>query len=178
VIPSLIPYKLDPYIKEVVTEFALANEDLFIWNHSNTEQKLRRYCDLNKVKTDISDIVEEYSQELYKRLNMTTTLTEPMFGNFVGVNFSGGSVHSHTDPTIDGYNHVRLNFLVSKPSSGGMPIINDKEYSIDENLGWVNLANKYRHASTVVAGTTPRILLSLGKYVIKEESDHYENLYR
>lgn len=177
-IPSLISYKLDPYIKDLVIKFAYENEESFTWNFSNTRFKTRRFCNLNKIQSNISTIIENYSKELFKQLNMLDTLTEPMFGNFVGVNLEGGSVHAHTDLTEDNYNHIRLNFLVSKPYSGGMPILNDKEYVVEEDFGWINMANKWKHASTVVSGTKPRIILSLGKYVVKQESDHFDFLLK
>ena len=172
-IPSLIPNKLDPYIKDLVIKFAYENEESFTWNFSNTVLKTRRFCNLNKIQSNLSNTIENYSKELFNQLNMINTLTEPLFGNFVGVHLAGGSVHSHTDFAINNYNHIRLNFLVSKPYSGGMPILSDKEYFVDEDFGWINVANKWKHASTVVSGTKPRIILSLGKYVIKQESDHF-----
>jgi hypothetical protein len=94
-----------------------------------------------------------------------------LFGIFLGVNTQTGFVHEHTDPTKQGYYHVRLNFLVSKPFAGGMPVINGQEFSVDENESWINLASEWWHKSTPVVGDKPRIVLSLGALVEKTQVD-------
>ena len=65
--------------------------------------------------------------------------------------------------------HTRFNILLSKPTKGGNPIIQDIEYNVDENEGWMCVSGVKEHATTEVEGDKPRIMLSFGHWVPKEE---------
>jgi hypothetical protein len=132
----------------------------------------RRFCILNQTDTPITDLMMEYRKEVFRNFGIPTFEEEPMFGIFLGVNTETGFVHEHTDPAKPGYYHVRLNFLVSKPFDGGMPVINGEEFEIEEDQCWINLASEWKHNSTPVVGDRPRIVLSLGALVEKTKVDY------
>ena len=114
--------------------------------------------------------MQSYSDSLFEELKMIDTKPEPMFGNFIGVNLENGFVHKHKDSRANnGFYHVRINFLVQKPISGGMPVIEEQLYLVEENQSWLNLASEWVHSSTPVVGDKERIVLSLGKYVNPKE---------
>lgn len=126
----------------------------------------RQFCILNKL-TEQSIVKKAISirNEKYMELGVNEFIDEPIFGIFLGVNNEGGNVHQHKDPTVTDYDHVRINFLLSKPEKGGMPIIEEKELSIEEGDSWLNIANLWKHSSTPVVGNKDRVVLSLGALV-------------
>tara|TARA_R110000787_G_scaffold104425_1_gene211476 strand:+ start:214 stop:768 length:555 start_codon:yes stop_codon:yes gene_type:complete len=78
----------------------------------------------------------------------------------------------HTDTTDDQNSYTtRLNVLLSKPETGGEPIIkkNGSEIVIPvkKNEPWICVAGKYEHSTVKTKGKTPRILLSFGYDVSK-----------
>lgn len=131
----------------------------------------RQFCILNRINHEIKDLANKLRIEKYKELGVNKFLEEPHFGIFLGVNNEGGSVHLHTDPAPKGYYHTRINFLLSKPKSGGLPIYNDATHDYEEGASWLYLANIWPHASTPVVGKKDRIVLSLGALVKQETID-------
>ena len=133
----------------------------------------RKYCPLNRTEEVLKIKVAEFANYCYGTFNINV-IPEPKFGNFIGVNTDGGAVHPHKDPrSVNNEVHVRINFLVSKPHIGGMPVINNTEYNIDEGDCWVNLASEELHQSTKVQGDKPRIVLSLGSYVNENQIPNF-----
>jgi hypothetical protein len=156
VLPIIIPSEL----KNKILTFVKVNENSFIANGHQ-----RKYCNLNNTETDLKYEIQKFAEYCYGLYNINVK-TEPMFGNFIGVNLEGGSVYPHKDPrSKDNEIHVRINFLVSKSITGGMPILDGIEYKINEGDCWVNLASEMVHQSTVVEGDKPRVVLSLGSFV-------------
>lgn len=153
----------------LIKTFALdnyKNEKIFTKNPISPN---RQYVNLLQKNTTISDLSKKVWSRVFAELGFDPILEEPLFGIFLGVITEGGSVHTHTDPgqTIDGvfFEHVRINFLLSKPYCGGMPVVNNNEIIVQENEGWFNLASKWNHGCTTVKGNKPRICLSLGALV-------------
>jgi hypothetical protein len=146
-----------------VTNFVIDNfdNDKFFKNNGNS----RRYCSVTNVNTPVTDYLKQLRVEKFKEIGIDSFLEEPVYGIFIGVNGESGFVHPHKDSSIDGHEHFRLNFLVSKPENGGMPVIDGKTYQIDEGQSWINIASKWAHMSTPVVGSKNRIVLSLGGYV-------------
>lgn len=152
-------------LKEKILKFALGNESTNYFSLNNAGMG-RRYCPLNEYNHPLTEEVKVFSKYAYQQLGVSEFIEEHMFGNFIGINESGGSVHRHQDPRHDnGYYHLRLNFLLQKPAVGGNPLINDVEYEINEGESWINYASEWWHASTPVKGSNPRVVLSLGAYV-------------
>jgi hypothetical protein len=143
-----------------------SNDSYFIDNGNS-----RRYSSLTKFETPISDLAKRIRNESFKSLGILSFEEENIYGIFLGVNGEGGFVQPHRDQRIDGHEHFRLNFLISKPDGGGMPVINGKEYNIDEGESWINIASRWAHMSTPVVGKKNRIVLSLGGQVKIEDVD-------
>jgi hypothetical protein len=131
----------------------------------------RRFCNLNLHDIDISQKVKAFSKESYKALGIDTVNEEHIFGNFIGVNSGGAFVHEHSDPDRDdGFWHVRLNFMIQKPVSGGDVVIDGNTYVINERDSWINFASKWRHSSTPVSGSQHRVVLSMGNYIEPQQA--------
>lgn len=143
-----------------------SNNDYFQDNGNS-----RRYCSVTNKSTPITDYLKELRIDKFRQLGIEEFDEEPIYGIFIGVNSESGYVHPHKDPEIEGYYHFRLNFLVSKPESGGMPVINGNRYEVEELESWINIASQWYHMSTPVSGNKKRIVLSLGAYVKKEIID-------
>lgn len=167
------------YLKEKILDFAFVSGlDYFYINHDprkEVEQGTRRFCMLTKhPNLELSQMVEAFKEIAYEEIGVQDILPEPQFGNFVGVNMTGGSVHEHQDERDSNNNiHLRFNFMIQKPNIGGNPIINGKEYWIDEDMCWMNYASEWKHGSTPVAGDRARVVLSLGacvpEHIVKEK---------
>jgi hypothetical protein len=165
-----LPVVIDPLIKDYVLNFVDTSDSLLWTNNTAGNTFNRKFCALNKHNLHLTKIIKEYSKYVYSLFNITQQIEEEHFGNFIGYNSEGGFVHPHTDRTnSDGWEHVRINFLISKPYQGGNPIIQNKEYNIMEDNAWFNLASRWVHSSTPVIGSRARIVLSLGAYINPSE---------
>ena len=162
--PIKLPIIIDSGFQQKIIEFAMyTNIDDFIINPNG---KNRRYCNLNTIDCDLTNIVKDFSKKCYDLIGISYINEEHIFGNFIGVNSEGAFVHEHTDPQNNlGYHHVRINFMIQKPFGGGNPVLNSVEYEIDERGSWINIADLWKHKSTEVKGIKERIVLSLGNYV-------------
>lgn len=155
--------KLNEEERIEIENFALNNYlDRSLFTHN---RESRQFCILNQVKTEVSDLAKDIRYKTFDAIGINNFLEEPIFGIFLGVNNESGFVHEHTDPTDNGFYHFRLNFLISKPNEGGMPIINGQEFEVFEGESWVNIASEWRHKSTPVVGKKSRVVLSLGGLV-------------
>lgn len=173
---------LPTILKEKILEFAFnSGLDYFFTNYDprgpipEKSQVNRRLCMLTQYPNlEISQMVNAFKEIAYEEIGISEILPEPQFGNFVGVNTKGGSVHEHKDARDTNNNiHLRFNFMIQKPDIGGNPIINGKEYWIDEDTCWMNYASEWKHGSTPVAGDRARVVLSLGacvpEHIVKEK---------
>lgn len=156
------PLLLDDGLCSSIIRFVKEESKLFKINPAGLG---RKFCNLNKLDHELTKQVREFSDYCYDTLGLVPSEEEHLYGNFIGVNSGGAFVHTHTDPRKSDKIHVRLNFLVQKPSSGGMPIIDGVTYQVDQGQCWINLASEWKHGSTPVVGSIPRIVLSLGRYV-------------
>ena len=161
-----LPFRINDTLRTEIINFVY-NSDSCYWIKNNTGNTFnRKFCKISQLDLPISLSINNLNTEVYTALGITNFKYEHIFGNFIGVNAHGGNVHPHTDTkNNDGWFHVRINFLIQKPFYGGMPIINNIEYSINETESWLNLASEWLHSSTIVGGEKERIILSLGAYV-------------
>jgi hypothetical protein len=165
-----LPLVVDSTVKKLVIDFVNNSKSNFWINNTAGNTFNRKYCTLNKHDLPISKIIRDYSKLVFLELNISQQIEEERFGNLIGCNAEGGFVHPHTDqPSSKGWQHVRINFLISKPYQGGNPVIENKEYNIMEDNAWFNLASKWVHSSTPVVGDKARVVLSLGAFVSSEE---------
>jgi hypothetical protein len=158
--------KLPPELSKRIVDFALTDEGLQYFQKNDLGVQ-RRYCTLNSFPhLQITQDVKKFAKIAYKQIGVGEFIEEHEFGNFVGVNLTGGNVHPHTDSRhSNGYYHLRLNFLIQKPTIGGNPVIDHIEYEIEEGSSWINYASEWLHSSTPVEGDRYRVVLSLGAYV-------------
>jgi hypothetical protein len=161
-------------LKEKIIDFACNTGKSFFTKQQQTLGEVgigRRFCSINKVDHPLNDEVGKFAKECYASFGVEV-VEEVLFGNFIGFNAPGTFVHRHRDRCkIPNYEHVRLNFLVQKPESGGMPILDDKVLVVEENQCWINIASQWWHTCTTVYGETPRIILSLGSLVETSKLD-------
>ena len=99
----------------------------------------------------------------------------------------------HKDESPKGEkHHVKFNIMINKPIKGGQPILFKKELSsstgisdafgplkmdvmypyiidVEENEPWICLSDKYVHSTVEVKGDKPRIVISLGFEVDKNQ---------
>lgn len=153
---------IDEDLRQRVIDFVYNEQSYF---RDNTAGYGRKSCGLDRIDHKLSEEIRLFSKQCYESLGIFEYEDEPLFGNLIGVNQEGAFVHSHTDPSVDGKCHVRLNFLIQKPEAGGMPIINGVEYTIEESGCWKNIASAWWHESSRVVGSKERIVLSLGALV-------------
>jgi hypothetical protein len=156
------PLLIDDGLSDSIKRFVKDEGKLFKTNPAGLG---RKFCNLNKLDHELSKQVREFSEHCYNTLGLVPSEEEHLYGNFIGVNSGGAFVHTHTDPRKTDKIHVRLNFLIQKPNGGGMPVIDGITYTVEQGQCWINLASEWKHGSTPVVGSTPRIVLSLGRYV-------------
>jgi hypothetical protein len=162
----ILPLSIDQALLNDIKKFAFKNDlNRSLFQHNGNA---RQFCILNQTQTNVSEKAINFRLMAYKQLGISSFKEEPMFGIFLGVNNKTGFVHQHTDPAEEGFYHTRINFLLSKPHQGGMPIINNEDFEVNEGECWLNLASEWLHSSTPVVGSKPRIVLSLGALVKKE----------
>ena len=163
------PLLLNKNLKNELINFLNCNFDNPSYFRSSGDA--RRYCSLNQQSTSVTDLVISYRKEMFRRIGIYSFEEEPMLGIFLGVNSKFGFIQEHTDATKNDFYHIRLNFLISKPIQGGVPMIKGENLNIEENESWLLLASEWRHNSTPVVGDKPRIVLSLGALVEKTQVD-------
>lgn len=139
----------------------------------NTAGKCRYYCLLKNLNSEIAELANNIRSKTLSFFELQNVHDEPLFGNFIGVITDGGYIHPHVDPGSyiknKFYHHVRFNFLISKPFSGGIPIVEGHKLSVEEGQGWVNFSSLHTHSCNVVVGEKPRVCLSLGVLVSQDE---------
>lgn len=170
---------LPKYLKERILDFAFVSGlEYFNVNvdpREDVQKDRRRFATLTDYPTlELSKMVDAFKEIAYEEIGVPNILPEPQFGNFIGVNLEGGSVHEHQDARDENNNiHLRFNFMIQKPDIGGNAIIEGKEYWIDEDACWMNYASEWKHGSTPVAGDRARVVLSLGacvpEHIVKEK---------
>lgn len=109
-------------------------------------------------------------REILKHYNFKEFYRDKTFGIILSYSKEGHVVHEHNDPAFrDEDACTRINVFLSKPEEGGIAVINGKEVEVDELESWVCVASEFKHSSTKVKGNKPRIVLSFGYQVLKEE---------
>lgn len=166
---------IDKELKTKILNF-VNNSDEKFWT-INPAGKNRKFCKLNDfdLDLDLTEEIKKYSKKIYNIFQIINFKEEHIFGNFIGVQSEDAFVHPHTDPNFNNLEHIRINFMISKPIDGGIPIINNQEFNIKEDEAWLNRASKYYHSSTPVKGNKKRIVLSLGSYLTKKDIDKIIN---
>ena len=109
-------------------------------------------------------------QEAFSAFDMNDIRPEPRYYTFIGNHFlDGAHTHPHSDPAPVGFSHVRVNWMIKKPPTGGNPVLGGVEYSVEEGDLWVCFASEEIHASTPVHGGE-RLICSFGALINWQEA--------
>lgn len=161
---------IDKALRDEIAEFSLDwGKKYFV---INTAGPGRRFCNILLHRhLDLSSKLNAFASEAFNAIGLTRTSDEPRYGVFIGVNSTCAFVHNHYDEDAEnGDMHVRLNFMIQKPESGGVPYVDETHIDINEGESWINFASKWKHGSTPVIGKRERIVLSCGRMVNKEDA--------
>lgn len=119
----------------------------------------------------------ELRQEAFSAFGITELFKEPMFDNFIGEHYlDGACTHLHKDPALQGFIHVRVNWMLNKPFIGGNPILDGKELQVNQNDLWICFASEETHGSTPIKGGIRRIC-SFGALIKRPEDFNIKGLF-
>lgn len=80
-------------------------------------------------------------------------------GIITEISFSGGTVHSHTDPVwFEGTHTVHCNLITQKPESGGVTYIEGEPWDVNETDLLTYIVSSAEHSVDKVIGDRHRIL--------------------
>lgn len=154
---------IDDETKQVLLDWVELNQDSFTINPMSKGRKFKEIS----TEDSIYELVSTIKDTLIKIEGIDDWKVEPMYGDFIGVNSEGSTIHIHTDYNVGNYIHTRWNLILSYPEDGGHSMYDGELNVLEEKLIWKCVAGKYFHGSTEVIGSKPRITLSLG-FLIKE----------
>jgi hypothetical protein len=87
-----------------------------------------------------------------------------------GIGFEGGSICSHVDPIyFEGTQTLHCNVVSQKSNTGGVTVIENVAYEIDEGDLLCYVVSKLKHEVTPTAGDKNRILWVFGFCVTDEK---------
>jgi hypothetical protein len=113
-----------------------------------------------------------FSTAAFAAFGLNDIEPEPRFGTFIGNNYEDGAfVHEHTDQAPEGFAHVRCNWMVKKPTTGGDPILDGEVVLVEEGDLWLCIASVERHGTTPMFGGE-RLVFSFGALVKYEKMRH------
>lgn len=165
----MYPYKIENAVDDVFRNYVLK----FVDDNFNIFKPNNRGPGRFFMSHIQDEVIEQEKIKLAYKFGIYEWKPEPRFGNFIGCNFEGAFVHPHKDPTLPGYTHIRFNIMISKPESGGEPIIDNNIVDIDEKGCWLCIASKQLHKTNPVIGSKRRIVPSLGVLVKNDKLDNF-----
>lgn len=119
----------------------------------------------------------KFRENAFRAFGYETIFDEPIFKNFVGNHYLDGAfVHEHKDTAPDGFMHVRANWMLQKPQSGGNPVLDGEELNVDVGDLWVCYASEELHASTPIHGGQ-RLVCSFGALIKKPKGFNVKDLF-
>ena len=129
----------------------------------------RKFCILDNCINFPHQIINYLKQKIIKFEKITDWKPEPIFKDYIGINFKGGSIHTHKDVNDGKYIHTRYNIITSYPEKGGESLYGDYVNVLKEKIVWKCIAGKIPHGSKEVLSDKPRITLSLGFLIRNNE---------
>ncbi|HEY1613086.1 MAG TPA: hypothetical protein VGF97_05245 [Rhizomicrobium sp.] len=133
----------------------------------NSNGKHRYYKSYDESDAEVPELFWQVRRRAVSAFAVENYEDEPGFKCFLGCNLEGGTVHRHTDPSPPDKHHVRMNLMISKPLSGGDPVIDGKKFEVAEGDLWCFFPTVMPHESTPVVGKRKRIVISIGILVPK-----------
>jgi hypothetical protein len=114
---------------------------------------------LNEIRKRISDVEE---LKVYKKPRKSI--------DFASIYERGSECGPHLDPTDDSdFFHIRYNICLSKPERGGETFHGKDFFSVEEKVLWKCLAQQVRHGCDRILSDKPRVIISMGFLVDKNE---------
>ena len=86
---------------------------------------------------------------------------EPVYKDVIAEILKNGFINEHTDPTVEGYKHLRCNILLQKPKKGGEIFFNKKPVPLDIGDLYV-VDTSILHSVSLVEGSISFIGISFG----------------
>jgi hypothetical protein len=154
---------IDDEAKQSLLDWVELNYPSFIVNPISKGRKFRKILN----EDSIYQLVSTIKNTIIEIEGINDWKKEFRYGDFIGINSEGASIHVHSDYNDGEYIHTRWNLILSYPEDGGHSMYGGEINVLEENLIWKCVAGKYFHGSTEVIGSKPRITLSLG-FLIKE----------
>jgi hypothetical protein len=116
------------------------------------------------------DLMNKIEKKILDFFNFKDFYRDPVYGTMISYSEEGHQVHAHTDPSPrEEDTCVRINLFISKPKSGGLAIIDEDGIYVSEGEPWMCLAGEKPHYSQSVVGDKPRVMISFGYQVNKEQ---------
>lgn len=107
------------------------------------------------------EVVYCIKDKIIKHLNIEKKYSCPPIGKdsiVNGIGFDGGDIYEHVDPVWFPYTYtIHCNIISQKPLSGGVTIIDGKEYDICEGDVLIYVVSHLKHSVTKISGGIPRI---------------------
>ncbi len=104
--------------------------------------------------------------QIIKQLNINNEYLSPPIGKdsiVNGIGFDGGDIFEHMDPIwFPNTYTIHCNIISQKPLKGGVTIIENKEYDINEGDLLIYNVSHLKHKVTSIEGNLPRILWVFG----------------
>ena len=167
--------RIDEKYLEAVRMWIEANYGLFYENEKGPNRKMYQIKDYDTYKYP-----EEFLDIKYELMDMFKV---PLYAaqdtsiyDAIGIQTNGAVTHWHIDEN-DGNNvHFRINVLASKSIEGGMPKIKDEIIVVDEGEPWICYSGIEWHGGTEVKGDKPRILLTYG-FTLPKDDPYFNNIW-
>lgn len=145
-------------------------ETRFTTRLGNSEDHSKKEYQINypQVAFDIQDRIIDL-------FRMDGVKTPPSYFNGIvnGIGFENGSICKHVDPTYyEGTETMHCNIITQKAESGGVTIIENVEYDIDEGDLLCYIVSKQYHEVTQTTGKRNRILWVFGFCINQEKINH------
>lgn len=135
---------------------------------TNARGEHRHYRSYDEADALVPPAFWDIRRRAIAAFSVTDYIDEPLYKCFLGCNTEGGYVHRHTDVSPPGKYHIRMNIMLSKPQSGGDPVIGDRKIRIEERDLWCFFPSVMPHESTPVRGDRKRFVISIGILVPAE----------
>jgi hypothetical protein len=166
---QILNFTLPENERKKIENFALLNQKNREIFYGNGEEGNRQYCNVLEKEKNIDEKIVNLCLKIQKdicnKLNLNEFKQDESYGIFLGVNNPGAFIPKHKDNSEWKFKHLRINCMISKPTSGGIPHINDVPLDVDESQFWFIVVDEQEHSSSVVLGKKDRIVLSCGIFI-------------
>lgn len=170
---TIIEDVLDEVERKNLLKWIFSNKHFF---QKNKVSYNRYFFDLDEKNKKIPKLFFELKNRIIKKQNIKIYEHENLyFGDLISFIENEGKIQRHVDPTVLDYNHVRYIVFLSLPEFGGKPIYNNKIINVSEGQCLKYYANLYFHECEKVIGDRPRIVISYGFFLPRNEKKN-ENL--